>query len=73
MERLIAEIKRLAEEKTWRSEDERARQQAANSNIPIRVPIHFMGREDALAAIEAALTRLSQLGAEIGVSTAKNA
>jgi hypothetical protein len=29
----------------------------AVSNIPIRVPEHFMGREDALAAIEAALGR----------------
>jgi tetratricopeptide (TPR) repeat protein len=27
------------------------------SNIPIRVPTHFMGRDDALAAIEAALAR----------------
>jgi len=27
------------------------------SNIPIRVPIHFMGRDDALAAIEAAFKR----------------
>jgi tetratricopeptide (TPR) repeat protein len=27
------------------------------SNIPIRVPIHFMGRDDALAEIEAALKR----------------
>src|SRR5216684_1936523 len=27
------------------------------SNIPIRVPTHFMGRDDALAAIEAALER----------------
>ena len=26
-------------------------------NIPIRVPLHFMGRDDALAAIETALTR----------------
>jgi hypothetical protein len=30
---------------------------AALSNIPIRVPLHFMGRDDALAAIEAALKR----------------
>ena len=29
----------------------------AVSNIPIRVPIHFMGREDALVAIETALER----------------
>jgi tetratricopeptide (TPR) repeat protein len=29
----------------------------ALSNVPIRVPLHFMGRDDALAAIEAALTR----------------
>jgi class 3 adenylate cyclase len=29
----------------------------AVSNIPIRVPMHFMGRDDALAAIEAALAR----------------
>jgi len=29
----------------------------AVSNIPIRVPTHFMGREDALAAIEAAMGR----------------
>src|SRR5262249_8856692 len=29
----------------------------AVSNIPIRVPTHFMGRDDALAAIEAALKR----------------
>ena len=29
----------------------------AVSNIPIRVPTHFMGREDALAAIETALGR----------------
>jgi TIR domain len=30
---------------------------AALSNIPIRVPLHFMGRDDALTAIEAALKR----------------
>jgi hypothetical protein len=29
----------------------------AVSNIPIRVPAHFMGRDDALAAIETALNR----------------
>jgi tetratricopeptide (TPR) repeat protein len=29
----------------------------AVSNIPIRVPTHFLGREDSLAAIEAALAR----------------
>jgi DNA-binding winged helix-turn-helix (wHTH) protein/tetratricopeptide (TPR) repeat protein len=29
----------------------------AASNIPIRVPVHFMGRDDALAAIGAALAR----------------
>jgi TIR domain len=29
----------------------------AVSNIPIRVPVHFMGRDDALAAIETALAR----------------
>src|SRR5439155_10550050 len=29
----------------------------AVSNIPIRVPTHFLGRDDALAAIEAALGR----------------
>ena len=29
----------------------------ALSNIPIRVPTHFMGREEALAAIEAGLGR----------------
>jgi tetratricopeptide (TPR) repeat protein len=29
----------------------------ALSNIPIRVPLHFMGRDDALAAIETALKR----------------
>jgi hypothetical protein len=29
----------------------------AQSNIPIRVPLHFMGRDDALAAIETALKR----------------
>jgi class 3 adenylate cyclase len=29
----------------------------AASNIPIRVPMHFMGRDDALAAIAAALAR----------------
>jgi hypothetical protein len=29
----------------------------ALSNIPIRVPLHFMGRDDALTAIEAALKR----------------
>jgi hypothetical protein len=29
----------------------------AVSNIPIRVPMHFMGRDDALAAIETALAR----------------
>jgi polynucleotide 5'-kinase involved in rRNA processing len=28
----------------------------AVSNIPIRVPIHFLGREDSLAAIETALS-----------------
>jgi DNA replication protein DnaC len=27
------------------------------SNIPIRVPTHFLGRDDALAAIETALAR----------------
>jgi hypothetical protein len=32
-----------------------AGQVLAVSNIPIRVPIHFMGRDDALAAIETAL------------------
>jgi hypothetical protein len=57
IEKLIAEIKLLAEEKTWRSEDERRRQPGAISNIPIRVPIHFMGRDDALAAIKTALAR----------------
>jgi TIR domain len=30
---------------------------AALSNIPIRVPLHFLGRDDALTAIEAALKR----------------
>jgi hypothetical protein len=30
---------------------------SALSNIPIRVPLHFMGRDDALSAIEAALKR----------------
>ena len=30
---------------------------AALSNVPIAVPLHFMGREDALAAIETALQR----------------
>jgi hypothetical protein len=30
---------------------------AALSNIPIRVPLHFMGRDDALTAIDAALKR----------------
>jgi hypothetical protein len=30
---------------------------AALSNIPISVPLHFMGRDDALTAIEAALKR----------------
>jgi hypothetical protein len=29
------------------------------SNIPIRVPLHFMGRDDALAAIETALGRVA--------------
>src|ERR1700722_15548581 len=29
----------------------------AVSNIPIRVPVHFLGREDSLAAIETALAR----------------
>src|SRR6202023_850681 len=29
----------------------------AATNIPIRVPTHFMGRDDALAAIEAGLGR----------------
>jgi len=29
---------------------------AALSNIPIRVPVHFLGRDDAIAAIDAALT-----------------
>jgi hypothetical protein len=52
MDRLIAEIRRLADE---RATDERTRPQVAISNIPIRVPIHFMGREDALSAIEKAL------------------
>jgi tetratricopeptide (TPR) repeat protein len=31
----------------------------ALSNVPIRLPAHFMGREEALAAVEAALTRAS--------------
>jgi MoxR-like ATPase len=31
--------------------------QYAVSNIPIRVPTHFLGRDDALADIEAALKR----------------
>jgi hypothetical protein len=54
VESLIAEIKRLADEgKTRRANDERI----AISNIPIRVPIHFMGREDAVATIERALGR----------------
>jgi hypothetical protein len=58
MDRLIAEIRRLADEgKIRRANDERTRQQGAISNIPIRVPIHFMGREDALDAIETALAR----------------
>jgi MoxR-like ATPase len=29
----------------------------ALSNVPIRVPLHFLGRDDALAAIETALAR----------------
>jgi hypothetical protein len=57
MEMLIAEIKRLALERTWRSEDQRQRPQGAISNVPIRIPIHFMGREDSLAAIDKALDR----------------
>jgi hypothetical protein len=57
MQKLIGEIKRLAQEKTWRSEHERRAQQGAVSNIPIRVPIHFMGRDDSLAAIDKALGR----------------
>jgi tetratricopeptide (TPR) repeat protein len=36
---------------------ERRDSKAALSNIPIRVPLHFMGRDDALTAIEAALKR----------------
>jgi hypothetical protein len=51
MDRLIAEIRRLADQRS--ANDERS----AISNVPIRVPIHFMGREDALAAIEKALGR----------------
>jgi hypothetical protein len=29
----------------------------AVSNVPIRVPLHFLGRGDSLAAIETVLTR----------------
>jgi hypothetical protein len=54
MESLIAEIRRLAAE---RINDERRPQQRAISNIPIRVPIHFMGRDDSVAAIDKALGR----------------
>ena len=35
----------------------RSRQVCALSNIPIRVPAHFLGRDDSLAAIDAALKR----------------
>jgi tetratricopeptide (TPR) repeat protein len=35
----------------------RAEAEVPASNIPIRVPEHFLGRDDALAAIEAALNR----------------
>jgi tetratricopeptide (TPR) repeat protein len=35
----------------------RAQAKVLASNIPIRVPEHFLGRDDALAAIEAALNR----------------
>jgi hypothetical protein len=31
----------------------------ALSNIPMRVPLHFLGRDDSLAEIEAALKRAS--------------
>jgi hypothetical protein len=55
IEKLIAEIKLLAEEKIWRSEDERRRQPSAISNIPISAPIHFMGRDEVLTAIETVL------------------
>ena len=34
--------------------------QFALSNIPIRVPLHFLGRDDSLAEIEAALKRISR-------------
>jgi tetratricopeptide (TPR) repeat protein len=37
--------------------DDNRNSKAALSNIPIRVPLHFMGRDDALTAIEAALKR----------------
>jgi tetratricopeptide (TPR) repeat protein len=36
---------------------ERRTSKTGLSNIPIRVPLHFMGRDDALTAIEAALKR----------------
>jgi hypothetical protein len=51
IEKLIAEIRLLMQEQTWRHED------GAISNIPIHVPFHFMGREDSLAAIDKALGR----------------
>jgi hypothetical protein len=38
-------------------QSERRDSKAALSNIPIRAPLHFMGRDDALTAIEAALKR----------------
>jgi hypothetical protein len=42
----------------------------AVSNIPIRVPTHFMGREEALAAIEAGLGRYQGRVAITGVARA---
>src|SRR5436853_309969 len=43
--------------KLWRSPRLVSVARYPASNIPIRVPTHFMGRDDALAAIEAALAR----------------
>ena len=40
-----------------RARDDVAEKPIAVSNIPIRVPEHFLGRDDALAAVDAALKR----------------
>jgi hypothetical protein len=55
VDKLIARLERLAEEEA--GPDEADQKQRPVSNIPIRVPIHFMGRDDSVAAIDKALGR----------------